>query len=224
MACLGRAALLLVVLCAPFPIASAQPQNASPPSSPVRLVFVHHSTGQNWLADGDGRLGIALRDNSYFVSDTNYGWGPGRPTGGAIGDTTDIGHWYDWFSGPQRDTYVAALYAESAQHSSYSRLATDPGGAKFVPQLARFVGRKNESGLTLWVATDPESDPVSAEWLGMLLPGSGPSDFIRSLQDFPARARHDRSALAFKIHDDGSGNTPEVMRLAALVEPQEGVV
>jgi hypothetical protein len=89
----------------------------------VKLIFIHHSTGQNWLEDGSGRLGIALRDNNYFVSDTNYGWGPD-----GISNNTDIGHWWSWFVGPSRDTYTAALYQEYAQHSSYSRLASDPGG------------------------------------------------------------------------------------------------
>lgn len=95
----------------------------SPPSQPIKLVFVHHSCGSNWLADGNGNLGIALRDSNYFVSDTNYGWGPD-----GIGNSTDIGHWWTWFVGPSRDTYTAALYAQSGKMSSYSRLATDPGG------------------------------------------------------------------------------------------------
>jgi hypothetical protein len=47
--------------------------SADPPEDPVRLIFVHHSCGSNWLSDGNGGLGIALRDNNYFVSDTNYG-------------------------------------------------------------------------------------------------------------------------------------------------------
>ena len=63
--------------------------SVTPPAQPVRLIFIHHSTGENWLADGNGGLGVALRDNNYFVSDTNYGWGPD-----SIGDATDIGNWY----------------------------------------------------------------------------------------------------------------------------------
>lgn len=97
--------------------------NPNPPTSPVKLVFIHHSTGENWLADWDGGLGLALRDNNYFVSDTNYGWGPD-----SIGDNTDIGHWWTWFRGSDSATYLSALYAESGQHSTYSRLSTDPGG------------------------------------------------------------------------------------------------
>ena len=97
--------------------------SAAPPSSPVKLVFVHHSCGENWLADGDGNLGTKLRDNNYFVSDTNYGWGPD-----SIGDSTDIGHWWDWFRGPNSATYTSALYAESGQNCSYSRMGSDPGG------------------------------------------------------------------------------------------------
>jgi hypothetical protein len=98
--------------------------NPDPPAAPVKLIFIHHSCGENWLADGDGGLGITLRDNNYFVSDTNYGWGPD-----GIGDSTDIGHWWTWFRGPNSSTYLGALYAESDQHADYSRLTTDPGGA-----------------------------------------------------------------------------------------------
>jgi hypothetical protein len=57
------------------------------------------------------------------VSDTNYGWGPD-----GIGDRTDTGHWWLWFRGPKRATYLNALYKESGQNCSYARLAVDPGG------------------------------------------------------------------------------------------------
>jgi PKD repeat protein len=97
--------------------------NASPPASTVKLIFIHHSSGENWLVDDNGGLGTALRDNNYFVSDTNYGWGPD-----GIGDRTDIGHWYNWFVGPSSPTYLSALYGESDEHSSYTRLDSDPGG------------------------------------------------------------------------------------------------
>jgi len=98
--------------------------NATPPSTPVKLVFIHHSTGEAWLNDYHGGLGTALMNNNYFVSDTNYGWGPD-----GIGNNTDLGNWWDWFSGPSRNTYMASLYAESGQNCSYARLATNPGGA-----------------------------------------------------------------------------------------------
>jgi len=64
------------------------------------------------------------------VSDTNYGWGPADADAGSgrIGDHTDIGHWYNWFSGSHRDQYTSALYSESSQNCSYSRPGNDPGG------------------------------------------------------------------------------------------------
>ncbi len=95
----------------------------NPPAQPVRLIFIHHSTGENWLYDYNGGLGQALRDNNYYVSDTNYGWGPN-----SIGDQTDIGHWWLWFRGPDSNDYMNALYAESDQHCDYSRLPESPGG------------------------------------------------------------------------------------------------
>ena len=49
--------------------------NASPPGEVVKLIFIHHSEGEAWLDDHDGELGLVLRDNNYFVSDANNGWG-----------------------------------------------------------------------------------------------------------------------------------------------------
>ena len=97
--------------------------NATPPSTPVKLIFIHHSTGKNWLSDENGQLGKALQENNYYLSDTNYGWGTD-----SIGDLTDIGHWWLWFRGPDSSTYTDALYAESNQNCEYSRLSNDPGG------------------------------------------------------------------------------------------------
>jgi hypothetical protein len=103
----------------------------APPEQPVKLIFIHHSTGGNWLAEQSanelgGDLGRALMENNYYVSATNYGWGPG-----SIGDRTDIGHWWDWFVGPHRDTIMDALYQESGQNigkfGDWPRLESDPG-------------------------------------------------------------------------------------------------
>jgi hypothetical protein len=128
------AGIILPLACAGGGGAGAPGDDCAPPAQPVKLAFIHHSTGEAWLSDAGGALGLALRDNGYFVSDTNYGWGPpAQEEGvGTIGDYTDIPDWYSWFTAAHRETYLAALYAESGQHSSYSRLATDPGGANTV--------------------------------------------------------------------------------------------
>jgi hypothetical protein len=96
----------------------------NPPASVVKLIFIHHSTGQNWLDESNGGLGLALSQNNYFVSDTNYGWGPDT-----IGDRTDIPNWLEWFQSMETATYMAALYAENGINSPYTRSTLeDPGG------------------------------------------------------------------------------------------------
>jgi hypothetical protein len=118
------AALLLVVttlICSGAVGAGAS--EPGPPKSTVKLIFIHHSSGENWLADGNGGLGRALGKNNYFVSDTNYGWGPN-----GIGDRTDIVNWPEWFTGSESARYMKAVYGESGQHSEYTRPLADPGG------------------------------------------------------------------------------------------------
>ena len=117
------ALLLTSALVSLAPAAHSSTDNPKPPLNPVRLIFIHHSTGENWLADDNGGLGIALRDNNYFVSDTNYDWGPD-----AIGSLTDLGHWWLWFRGPDSSTYLNAVYAEGEQHSGYLRMDSAPEG------------------------------------------------------------------------------------------------
>jgi hypothetical protein len=115
-------------------VARAQALNSQPPAAPVRLVFIHHSVGEAWLADGVGNLRQALNNRNYYVSDTNYGWGPDAPElGGVIGDCTDIGHWYNWFLGPNRRTFMSALYGTShLTESAGANTIADPGGANTI--------------------------------------------------------------------------------------------
>ena len=123
----GVAVWLSAAVCAITACSSATSQTPQPgahrPERIVKLVFIHHSCGENWLADAHGGLSKALAANRYFVSDTNYGWGPD-----GIGDRTDITDWPAWFTGPHSAEYLEALYRESEQHSEYTRTVPDPGG------------------------------------------------------------------------------------------------
>lgn len=109
----------------------------SPPSvtynpagpKPVRLIFIHHSTGENWLTDDNGDLGKALMQANYYVSDTNYGWGPAwGPENVPVGDMTDIGQWWVWFRSPESAAIMDRVYREDGQLSAYTRFTNSPGG------------------------------------------------------------------------------------------------
>lgn len=113
----------LIISALPSQILRLQADNPNPPAGTVKLIFIHHSTGENWLADGYGDLGRTLGQNNYFVSDTNYGWGPN-----AIGDRTDIPNWMEWFRSAETPTYMNALFTESGQKSYFTRTLSDPVG------------------------------------------------------------------------------------------------
>lgn len=114
---------------------------AVPEENAVKLVFIHHSCGRNWLADDNGGLGIALMENNYYVSDTNYGWGPDN-----IGDRTDIGHWWSWFRGPDRERYLDSLYVHYGKCSKYSRIEKAPEGENVIVMFKSCYPNSNITG------------------------------------------------------------------------------
>ncbi len=104
-----------------------------PPSTTEKLVFIHHSCGDNWLNTGDGNLGNTLGANNYYVRDIYYGWD--APYNENIGDRTDTGDWPEWFTDTtiqgngetQRDNIMAAVYTTANKNAMYTPI-TDPGG------------------------------------------------------------------------------------------------
>jgi hypothetical protein len=147
---LSFAAALAALLGAAFPLAvAAQGDDPQPPDQVVRLIFIHHSSGENWLADDYGGLALALAGNNYFVSDTNYGWGPD-----SIGDRTDIPDWMEWFRGDGSDRHLEALYGESGQNSAYTRTLTNPGGGNEIILFKSCFPNSNLAG-------SPDDPPAS---------------------------------------------------------------
>ena len=106
----------------------AQALNPNPPPTTVRLVFIHHSVGENLLNAG---LFVQLNANNYYVTDTYYGWGP-YDNGNPIGDHTDIGQWYNWFLGPSSATFLSALYNNNFINEPLTNTMPQPAGPNTV--------------------------------------------------------------------------------------------
>lgn len=95
--------------------------NPNPPSKTVKLCFIHHSSGGNWLADGNGNLGAVLNRNHYYVTETNYGWS--AQPGDLLGDRTDTVNWPEWFTNAK----MPYVYRNN-EHSAYTNTIANPGG------------------------------------------------------------------------------------------------
>ena len=91
------------------------------PATVQRLIFIHHSCGENWLANGDGGLGTALNSNNYYVNETYYGWS--AEVDDNLGDSTDTSDWPTWFSSTKMPYVYSATY-----HQAYTNTISDPGG------------------------------------------------------------------------------------------------
>jgi hypothetical protein len=154
----GLFLLLNAVLLTPI-AAYALALNPNPPPAPVRLAFIHHSVGENWLNPDpeSGTLLTVLNGNQYFVSDTYYNWPPVDPDlGDFIGSHTDIGHWYNWFLGPYHGDNLSALYAQTGIFTDPAWLNSianpDPGGEN---RIIMFKSCYPNSGVLSGNPTDP---------------------------------------------------------------------
>ncbi len=149
--------------------------NPRPPGAPVKLVFIHHSVGEDWGRPDGGDLRAKLNASSYYVSDTNYEWGPADVDAGEakIGDHTDIGHWSTWFLGPNRETYLKALYTNTSLTSSWEQNSiADPGGENTVVLFKscflsgmRISGNANDAPLPEGQANPIKGKPYTEEAL-----------------------------------------------------------
>ncbi len=120
--------------------ANTDGQAPIPPALPVKLLFIHHSVGGQWLAHANGGLVNELNKNNFYVNDVTYGWEPssltstlfkkiirkvlgklGKGEQGAydIGNRTDIGQMPEWFLGPDSSLIMASLYKENLETDSY---------------------------------------------------------------------------------------------------------
>ncbi len=122
------------------------------PSSPVKLLFIHHSVGGLWLAHENGGLAAELNKNNYYVNDVTYGWEPAKLTdtlpkkikrfiskakrklfktkntdSGAygIGNRTDIGHMTDWFLGKDSELIMTSIYRENLETTRFGNHSND---------------------------------------------------------------------------------------------------
>jgi methionine-rich copper-binding protein CopC len=95
--------------------------NSNHPISTIKITFIHHSCGGNWLSTGNGNLGTVLNQNNYYVTETNYGWN--AEAGDLLGDRTDTVNWPEWFN-DQKMPYVY----QNNYHSAYTNTISNPGG------------------------------------------------------------------------------------------------
>ncbi|MEW6360138.1 MAG: carbohydrate binding domain-containing protein [Planctomycetota bacterium] len=174
---------VLAVVCADHVRQSSAADDPRPPAAPVRLIFVHHSTGGNWLADPNpdqpsGGLARALMQNNYFVSGTNYGWGPD-----GIGDRTDIPNWPEWFVGPNSAAILNALYRETGQNigdfGAWSRPDAGPAGENEIILFKSCFPNSDLSGAP--------NDPPGAEPNEELAVGNAKAVYNRLLTCFASR-------------------------------------
>ncbi|MDO8964109.1 MAG: hypothetical protein Q7W30_06395 [Coriobacteriia bacterium] len=175
-------ALTFALFATPLVASACQGLDVNAPAAPVKLVFAHHSTGGNWLADGNGYLGASLRNAGYYVSDTNYGWGPD-----AIGDRTDVGDWWTWFRGSNAGTYTAALYAQSGQSAGYSRLATDPGGENEIVMFKSCYPNSSVGGSAADVVPAIGSNPLAGNGMSGLTVGNAKGVYTDLLEYFKTK-------------------------------------
>jgi hypothetical protein len=191
-------------------ISSAEEAAANEGGEGTKLVFVHHSSGENWLSDEHGRLGLALMDWGYFVSDTNYDWGPeASDLGGPIGSYTDTGHWWTWTQGPDSEAILDALMSESEQHATYTRLEQDPGGGNAIILFKSCFPNSALEG-------SPEDPPAEGEnplrgmdaWSGYQTVANAKGIYVDLLEVFAAHPDNLFVAItAPPLHEDET--TPE---------------
>ncbi len=118
--CAGSAFIIFLAMVTGCALSSSGNEDTSPPVETMKIVFIHHSCGSNWLASGG--LGSALNKNNYYVTETFYEW-DAEPDDN-LGNRTDTEDWPDWFN----DTKMPYVYTNNAHYAYNDNTMADPGG------------------------------------------------------------------------------------------------
>ncbi|MDX9801651.1 MAG: hypothetical protein RBT69_09985 [Spirochaetia bacterium] len=96
--------------------------NTTAPAAPVKICFIHHSTGSAWISSSNGGLGTALNNNNYYVTECDYGWD--AELNDNLGDRTDTKDWPEWFT----EVKMPNIYANNSHFDYPSNTISNPGG------------------------------------------------------------------------------------------------
>jgi len=135
-----------------------------PPTSTVKLCFIHHSVGMNWLHNLDvepataGGLGAALNTNHYYVTETDYDWFAGAEN---LGYLTDFGFWTTWFI-PSNMAYV---YSNN-WHNAYDNTIDNPGGENEIVMFKSCFPNSNLFGSPTDAAASGASNVIEDQSTG----------------------------------------------------------
>ncbi|MFH1576877.1 MAG: hypothetical protein ABID35_05000 [Candidatus Margulisiibacteriota bacterium] len=141
------------------------------PDSTVRLCFIHHSSGGNWLVNSSddptvgGDLGLNLNANNYYATETDYDW-EAQP-GDALGYNTDLGFWTAWFNTAK----MPYVYANNS-HYYYTNTISDPGGENQIVIFKSCFPNSNLYGNPTDAAATGATNPIEGQNAGI---GAGQS-------------------------------------------------
>jgi hypothetical protein len=91
------------------------------------MIFIHHSTGSDWIASGNGNLGANLNASNFYTTESDYSWASAAVPATCpvpIGDYTDTWDWPCWFN----DTTMPSVYTCSHHEDYLINTMDDPGG------------------------------------------------------------------------------------------------
>lgn len=114
--------VILVLSCSSFfSDDSSFALNTIKPAQTVKICFIHHSTGSNWIENGNGGLGSVLNANNFYVTECDYGWDAEENDN--LGDSTDTFNWPMWFN----NTKMPYVYNNN-DNFDYSNTIENPSG------------------------------------------------------------------------------------------------
>lgn len=92
------------------------------------------------------------------------------------------------------------------------------------PVKVRALTKKSATGLSIYVARDPEKAPASSTYDSVAIGSSSADDFERTLAILPSTVIYAKEMVAVKVGDTGAGECPEVAQLEVEYQPEDSTI